>query len=167
MLLYLPINADNVDESNDVVVKLVTMVIPCMITVDSNQHTVWEINFSKLRRIKVNAQSMIAINHLAGVDNRTMKIRDNVAKTVMMSCKISCTLSLNISSLSRTEESKVVLRPDKYMHRLANDSSICFTILFLEQHKLLLGDWKVLRNISLELTISMKWHVYFLRALCS
>ena len=96
-----------------------------------------------------------------------MSMSGDVSNAAMKSYKCSCSWSLNILSLTHTEESNVGLRPDKDMHQLANDFSICSTILFLDKHRLLLGGWKVHRDINLELTISMKWYVYCLQVLYS
>ena len=54
LLFGLPINANVVDESNDIVARLVSMIVPCMITFNSEDETICEMNFSKFGRTKVN-----------------------------------------------------------------------------------------------------------------
>ena len=53
------------------------------------------------------------------------------------------------------------------MHELSNDFGICTTVLLYENRKLVLGRWKVLREIEFELAIGPKWCVCTSRVFCS
>ena len=58
LLLRIPINTDVDTERNNVVERLVSALVSCMITVDSNYQTVWEINVFKFGAIEINTQGM-------------------------------------------------------------------------------------------------------------
>lgn len=166
LLFDFPIDADAKDESKEGMARATCTHVAGVVTVNHNNHSVGELDDLVLGSIKVDTNSVIAVDSLAWVHDGTMKMGGEIADRAMKTGKGGFSGCLNVATETGAGEAHVGSCPDENMKELSHDAAVGAAVLLLEEGQLFLGSGELFGEVAFKLGVRAKGRVCWIEALC-
>lgn len=155
-----PIKSTATEEKEDTFDRATRLMVTSMVTIHHANETVWEVHRHKFWMVKVNTESVIAINDTPRVDDRAVGMGGKKSDHTVEASKSSSRRTLGVTAKTGECKSKFKATPNVDVHELTEDFRVSTAIALDERLKLRWGRWEVFHEFNFKGGVSAKGSVH-------